>query len=214
VSWFTLLTYYLAYGLAIYLVWDLGRIFWIPLSLDLMFNLCLQFGLFTGWDTRPLILTYEFAFFVWVLILGGKLTNLTFVSVLLLDLGVVLNGLWAPLQVAGTGQNFWNSVSTTILNVWMTSTLVVVVSVIIQSTVVAKLRGRYVDILTNPKKRFLLPIGAYAILWLMPAYGKSFLPSFFVNHGFEIAAYVLVWGWVVVEFPFYLMYRRMRKRYI
>jgi hypothetical protein len=213
VSWFELLTYYSAYGLAVYLVYDLGKIFWIPLLLDLLFDLSLSLGLLSGFDSRPLALTYEFLFFVWVLVLGGKLTNATFVAALLVDLGVIFNGIWQPIQMAGTGPEFWNTMSTTIMNVWMASTFVVVLSVVVQSTVIAKLRGRYVDILTNPKKRFLLPIGAHTALWLLPTYGKGYLPDFFIENGYRIAAYTLVWGWVAVEFPFYLMYRRMRKRY-
>jgi hypothetical protein len=205
--------YYAAFIAVILLSRGLGPLFFVPLLLDLGFELCLMSGLLSGWDFRLLIVGYEFALFLWVLALAGNLRKSTFVVMLLLDLVVVFREMLPDIQATGTGQDFWNSTSTAILDVWQTSVIVVVVSMVVRSTIVAKLRGEYVDILTNPKKRFVLPIGAWALMQELPNYLHPWIPESLYDARFMIAANVLVWGWLALELPFYVMYRRMKKQY-
>jgi hypothetical protein len=176
------------------------------------FNVCLNAGLFSGWDIRWLIAVYGFGIFVWVVSLTRTLSRSLIVSLLVLDLAVVINGFWPMITVAGNGAHFWNYTSTAILDVWMISITVVVLSTALKSTVLAKIEGRFVDLLTNPKKRFVLPIGAWAATIVLMKYLKSVLPSAVVAERFTIASHVLVWGWVALELPFFLMYRRLKRQ--
>jgi hypothetical protein len=210
---FQLGQYYLAFIAVILLARGLGPLFYVPLLMDFAFEICLDTGLMSGWDIRLLIIAYEFGIFIWVMALAGNLRKSTFVVMLVVDLAVVINGMLPNIQASGTGQNFWNSTSTAILDVWQTSVIVVVGSMVIRSTVIAKLHGQYVDILTNPKKRFVLPIGAWALIQESLEYLKPIIPLWLYNHRFVIAANVLVWGWIALELPLYLMYRRLKKQY-
>lgn len=170
-------------------------------------------GFFSGWDIRLMMAGYEFALFLWVLALAGNLRKSTFVVMLVIDLAVMAKGMWPSVQATGVGQDFWNDTSTTIVDVWQTSIFVIIASMTVRSTIVARFKGEYVDILTNPKKRFLLPIGAWALVDELPVYLKPIIPFWVFDNRFQIAAQVLVWGWVGLELPFYFMYRRLKKRY-
>jgi hypothetical protein len=205
--------YYVAFIAVILLARGLGPLFFVPLLLDLAFDVGLMTGVMSGWDYRLVIVVYEFGIFLWVLSLAGNLRKSTFVVMLLLDLVMVFKEMLPSIQATGTGQDFWNSTSTAILDVWQTSVIVVIGSMVVRSTIVAKLQGRYVDILTNPKKRFVLPIGAWALVQELPVYLKPWMPDWIMDARFPIAANVLVWGWVALELPFYLMYRRIKKQY-
>jgi len=210
---FALGEYYVAFIAAILLARGLGPLFYVPLMIDFGFEICLDSGLLSGWDVRWLIAAYEFGIFVWVMALSGNLRKSTFVVMLVLDLAVIIDHMLPNVQTAGSGQEFWNTTSTAILDVWQTSVVVIVGSMIIRSTIVAKIRGQHVDILTNPKKRFLLPIGAWAFLQEVPNYLRPILPVWLFNLRFVISANALVWGWVALELPLYLMYRRLKKQY-
>ncbi len=207
------LVYYAGFVLAIYLCRSLGAIFFIPMLLDMAFNLALNFHLLEGWDIRLLMVGYGFAVFLWVLALSGAFNKTTFVAVLLLDLTLIYTEILPSMQAAGTGQDFWFKTSTGIVEVWLLSTFVVVSSIVIRSTLIAKIRGKFVDLLTNPKKRFLLPIGAWAGIILLSGQLRDYLPPWIVRHRFDIAAQILVWGWVALELPFFIMYHRVKRRY-
>lgn len=210
---FVFVQYYAAFVLAIFLCYGLGRIFWVPMLLDLAFDVALKLNWLSGWDIRLLIVVHGFAFFLWVLYLAGTFDRATFVAVLLFDLTLVFIEILPDLQAVGTGQEFWNETSTGILDVWLLSILVVVLSVVLRSTLVAKMKGRFVDILTNPKKRFLLPIGAWTAFLTLLNHLEPWVPTWLYDYRFMIGAQILVWGWVAVELPFYLAYRRLRKQY-
>jgi hypothetical protein len=129
-----------------------------------------------------------------------------------LDIVVVLNGIWPSIQVAGTGQDFWNQTSESIMDVWDVSILVLTSTVIIKSTILAKLRGSYVDILTNPKKRFLIPICLWILVGVSLKYLSPLLSDQIVKNRYIISSQLLVWGWVAFEFPMWLMHRRLLKQ--
>ena len=204
--------YYVGFAAAILLCRGLGRLFFYPMLLNVGFNISLNLGLFGGWDVRWLIVAYGFGIFLWVLALTGAWNRTLFVGLLLLDLAVIMNGLWPVITVAGNGVQFWNYTSTAIIDVWMISILVVVLSTVVKSTLIARFKGKFVDLLTNPKKRFVLPIGAWACIIESAKYLPSFLPSSVVANRFDIAAQVLVWGWVGLELPFLLTHRRLKRQ--
>ena len=210
----SLLVYYVGFALAIFLCRGLGTIFYVPMLIDMSFNLALNFGLLAGWDIRLLMVAFGFGIFLWVLALSGAFTKTTFIAVLLLDLTLVFTKILPDLQAAGTGRDFWNVTSTGIVDVWTLSTFVVVMSMVLRSTVVAKIRGKFVDILTNPKKRFLIPLGAWSGIIVLGGQLATFLPPWLSDHRFDIAAHVMVWGWVALELPYFITYQRLKKRYV
>jgi hypothetical protein len=206
--------YYAGYLLAILLCRKLGKLFFIPMLLNLAFDIALAVDLFAGWDVRWVIVAYGFGIFVWVLALSESFTRSMMLTLTCFEVVIVIGRMWSPLHLAGTGPDFWNAVSTSVYDVWLASILVVVVSVVVKSTIVAQHQDRRIDVISNPKKRFLLPIGAWAAIIVVPPYLEHQLPQSVLDNRYEIAGMVLVWGWVALEFPFFLMYRRLRKRYL
>ncbi|MBU0507207.1 hypothetical protein KKH27_00025 [bacterium] len=198
---------------AIVVCWDLGPIFYVPMILDLVFDLALWFNLLAGWDIRLTVVTYGFLFFAWVLILSKDYTKLAALLIIPVDLAFVYQGVLPELQAAGTGQEFWNVTSTEILKLWDLSTFLLVMTVIVRSTIGAKLQGRMVDVLTNPRKRFLIPIGVWTGINLLHEIFPSYLPPWFVENGYRIASHALAWGWLALELPFFLAHRRLRLRH-
>jgi hypothetical protein len=209
----SLIVYYIGYAIAFFLCWGLGPIFRAPMLLNGLFNVALTLGLMRGWDIRIVIAVHGFAFFVWMLALTQTLNGSVFVFVLLLDLAVVFHGLWPDIQVAGTGPTFWNVMSTQIIEVWMTSIFALTVSVVFRSSILAKLKERRVDLLTNPRKRFLIPICAWAGMISLPPWFPNILPKPVIDNRFAIAVQLLVWGWVAFELPSYITHRRLMRQY-
>ena len=208
--WFFAL-YYLGYALALWLCWNLGQVFRVPMLLNLAFDVCLKLGFFEGWDIRIVIVSYGLAFFFWVLALSQSLTKSTFAFVLLLDLVVAYKQMFPKLAMVGNGTQFWFHVSTDILQIWMASIATVVGSMLVRGTIVARLKGRRVDVWTNPKKRFQLPIGLWALTILFTAWFKPQLPPLLAQYRFLLAANLLVWGWALLELPHYLANRRLMR---
>jgi hypothetical protein len=210
---FETLIYYAGFGFALWLCWGLGPVFFYPMLADLAFDICMSSGLFSGWDIRPLVAVYGLAVVIWVVALLGKLTNTTFVAVLLMDVAMIFYQIVPDIQMVGTGQEFWNATSVGIYEVWLLSIFVMVVSMALRSSVWAKIQGRRVDLLTNPKKRFLIPLGAWAGIPPLMSFLEPNIPSWVFDQRYVIASHVLVWGWVAFELPPYLMIRRLRKRF-
>jgi hypothetical protein len=210
----SLIAYYVGYGIAFFLCWGLGPIFRTPMLINGLFNLALNLGLMQGWDIRLLITAHGFGFLVWMLALTQTPNGYTFSFVLLADLAAVFHGLWPEIQVAGSGPAFWNTVSTHIVDVWMTSIFVLTASVIARSTIVATVQGRRVDVLTNPRRRFLIPICAWAGMIALPPWFAGTLSQAFIESRFAIAVQLLVWGWVAFELPSYIAHKRLMRRYV
>jgi hypothetical protein len=210
---FELIVYYTGFVLAIALCRNLGPIFYVPMLFDMGFDIALNLGLLSGWDIRLVMVTYGFAVLLWVLALSGAFSKTTFVTLLLLDLTLIFTKILPSLQAAGTGQEFWNQTSTGIFNIWSLSIFVVVLSIVFRSTVWARLHGKFVDLLTNPRKRFLIPLGLWSGIITLGGQLESFLPEWFVERRFQISALALVWGWVAFELPFFLMHRRVKRRF-
>jgi hypothetical protein len=204
--------YYAGFVSALALCWGLGPIFFYPMLADLIFDVCLSSGLFSGWDIRLLVSLYGLAAFIWVIALSGVLAKTTFVAVLLLDMLMIFYKILPQLQLAGTGQDFWNATSTGIYEVWLISIFVVITSMAVRSSLGAKIKGLRIDLLTNPRKRFLLPIGVWAGVTLLLGNLERWIPVSVFDDRFVIAAHTLVWGWVILELPQYLIHRRLMKQ--
>ena len=204
--------YYFLYVVVISLFWGMGRLYYIPIILDAAFNICLEAGGLSGWDIRIVILVYGLAFFTWVLVLAGAMNKSLIVLLLVIDFTSIFQSLRPQLVAIGEGTQFWTMTSTTILMTWMISVLLVVLSVVFRSTIVAKFRGEFVDLLTNPRKRFLLPIGLHSAIITIPPFFKSYIPTVVYDRRFDLAAWSLLLGWIALELPHFIMYQRLKRR--
>jgi hypothetical protein len=182
--------------------------------LNMGFNIALQTGLLTGWDIRWVIAGHGFLFFLWTAALAGIFDRTTVVVLLLLDFFAAYRGLAPQLQMAGTGGHFWDITSTSIIDVWLMSILVVSLSAIVKSSFFSKLERGYSELLVIPKRRFLIPIAMWASLIVLPNYLGDLVPDFVKHNRFKIAGLLLVWGWVAFELPFYIMYKRMNGKHV
>jgi hypothetical protein len=205
--------YYAGFIAALALCRGLGPVFFYPMLVDLAFDICGMLGWFSGWDSRWLMVSYGLALLIWVLFLVGSLTKPTFIAVLMVDIGTFFWRIVPQFQLSGSGQDFWNLASTGINEIWMVSIFVIVASMAVRSTVVARFQGRRADLLTNPRKRFLLPIGVWAGLPPLLSYLEPWLSASLVEDRFTIASHLLVWGWVALELPAYISHKRLMKQY-
>lgn len=206
--------YVVGYLLAIRLVWGMGPVFYIPMMLFILWDFALLGRLLSGWDIRALVLGYGAFVFAWILALSKGSTRLSpLLLVLLVDLAFVTEGILPQLEAAGTGQQFWNTTSTSILQVWYLTNSLLVLAVVFESTVVAKLRGKMVDLLINPRKRFLIPIGLWTGFDFIHITFSGVLPPWMHESGWKISSTVLVWGWVALELPFFIAYLRLKRQH-
>jgi hypothetical protein len=204
--------YFAGFALAIALCRGLGPLFFYPMLADLSFDLALTTGSFSGWDVRLLMAGYGFAFFLWVLALSGALARTTLLAVLALDLATIFWRVVPALRAASNGQEFWYATGTGIFELWLVSIFVVSVSTVLRSSIGARLRKQTPDLMSNPKRRFLLPIAVWAGIPPLMSLLNGGLPATVTNARFQIAAQVLVWGWTALELPHYLAQKRLSKQ--
>jgi hypothetical protein len=205
--------YYVGFIAATILSYGLGRMFFIPMLLNMGFNISMDAGLFTGWDVRWLMIGYGGAIFVWVVVLSGIKNRANYVGLLAMDVFIIMNAMWPLVQETGTGAHFWNVTSTSVINIWMASIAFLVGSTIVQSTIMKRLNHKSMDLLRTPRKRFLIPIGMWSATIVVLFYLRPLIPEWLFHNRFAIASHVLVWGWVAFELPQYIMHERMRRKY-
>jgi hypothetical protein len=180
--------------------------------IDLLFDVCLELGFMNVSWLRWIMVAYSFGIFLWVLALSGAFSKPAFVALLLTDLLVIAQGIWRPLMASADTFDLVVAMSEAVWSVWLMSTLFVIATAVFRSTIGARMAGRMPDLLVNPKRRFLLPIGAWAAIIVLPTLISSLVPQYLYEHRFPIAAMVLVWGWVAMELPFILMEFRVHRR--
>ena len=209
---FQYIQYCVGFVLAIGLCYRLGPIFYIPMILDLAFDLALQFGFLSGWDIRLLMVSYGFAVFVWVIMLSKGFRKLSPILIMAIDLAFVYQAVLPKLEMAGVGQPFWNATSTAIFTIWNISIFLLASSTVFMGSLWQKLRGGFVDALSNPRKRFLIPIALWTGFNVFHETFAGSIPPWMHHYGYKISSNMLVWGWVVLEMPFFLMERRFQKK--
>lgn len=103
----------------------------------------------------------------------------------------------------------WIRIATFSIHIWSTCTFLFTLSVILNQSLIRKLRGKFSNLLVNPRYRIMIPVCLFSgIVGLSQLY-RGVVPDAFYAERFKIAAVALGWGWVAVEFPFFLMYHRM-----
>ena len=201
------------YVAAILICRGLGPIFFFPMIADLGFDLLLKSGGLSHWDIRYVIMAYGLLWFLWALVISRTLNRGVILLLLIVDFSSIFQGLLPHLTAVGAGTMFWHATATNIIEIWMLSTAVVIGAVLFKSTIVAKFRNEFVDVLTNPRKRFLIPMGLHSLWWVLPNYLYDVMPSYLLSHRYIIGSYILLGGWLALELPFYIKYRRLKKEY-
>jgi hypothetical protein len=210
---FQTVIYYFGYCVALVLYKDMGRIFFLPMLLNLWFNLLITLKIYQQVDFRWLIAVHGMLWLVWVLALGRVTRSRTeTVLALLLIVGAFIFGTLPNLTKPPGTYRGMIELSTRIWTIWYFSAFVVVVAVFLRSTVIAKWKKEFVDILTNPRKRFLLPMGVCSgFIGLTPLL-QGTVPEALIIERFNIGSHLLAWGWVVVELPFFITYERLKRQ--
>jgi len=209
---FQTVIYYFGYCAALVLYKDMGRIFFLPMLLNLWFNLLITFKIYQHVDFRWLIAVHGLLWLVWVLVLGRITRNrMEIILALLLLLASFFFGTLPNLMKLPETYKGMIDLSTRIWTIWYSSAFLVIVAIVIRGTIVASRKKEFVDILTNPRKRFLLPMGLCSgFIGLTPLLHGS-LPETLIIERFNIGSYLLAWGWVIVELPFFIAYERMKR---
>jgi len=202
--------YYLGYAIALFLCRGLGRLFFIPMLINMGFDVAVQFNLLAGWDIRWVTVGYGLLFFIWVATLAKAFDTATVVVLIVVDIFTAYWGILPNIQSAGSGTQFWNATSTSIVNVWLVSILIVSMSAILKGSFGSTIQRGYSELLIIPKRRFLIPIAMWAAVIVLPEFLGNKAPEFIHQNRFKIAGQLLVWGWVAIELPFFIMYKRLR----
>jgi hypothetical protein len=209
---FQTVIYYFGYCAALYLYKDMGRVFFMPMLMNMWFNLLITFEIYREVDFRWVIAVYGILWFVWIMVLAtpnrGKLE---IVLALFLLLAAFFFGTLPHLLTEFDAFRAMIDLATRIWTVWYFSSFFIVLVVVIRSTIIARIKGEFVDLLTNPRKRFLIPLGLCSgIIGVTPLLSGK-IPEEIVLQRFNIGSHVLVWTWVALELPFYIMYERLKR---
>ena len=211
---FQTVLYYLGYCAALFLYKDMGRIFFIPMLLNLWFNLFITFKIYQQVDFRWLIAIHGVLWLIWVFFIASDdRRKFDTVLAILLILGAFLVGTLPYLTQKPDAFKAMIELSTRIWTVWYFTAFLVVLTVIVRSTIVPKFQKRFIDILTNPRKRFLIPIGLCSGIIGITPFLEGTIPQEFVHYRFNIGSHFMVWGWIALETPFYIMYERLRRQH-
>lgn len=207
------LLYYLGYCIALYLYKDMGRIFFVPMLLNLWFNLLILFQVYRHVDFRWLVALHGMLWLIWILVLASEnRKKLDITLAILLLVGSFVIGTLPQLRQKADAFKAMIELCNNIWTVWFFSAFIVVFVVIVRSTIVARMKHEFIDILTNPRKRFLLPLGIQsALVGIAPLFEGALSPDI-IRERFNIGSHIMVWGWVVLELPFYIMYERMKRQ--
>ncbi|MBU0690546.1 hypothetical protein KKH18_01915 [bacterium] len=198
--------------MALVLYKDMGRIIFIPMLFNMWFNLFLTFDVLQGWDFRWLAALQGVLFFIWVAVLAQVFRNKYDLAVVVILLASAFFIGTLPDLTGKTDMKGIIDATTRIWTVWDFSTFIIVLMVVIRSTIIAKIKKEFVDVLSNPRKRVMLPIGAFgAIVSLLPLL-RGAIPESLIDYRFNLAALTLAWGWVILETPFYIMYERLKRQ--
>jgi hypothetical protein len=211
---FQTIIYYFGYCAALYLFKDMGRVFFVPMLLNMWFNLFITFEIYRQVDFRWFIALQGILWFIWVIVLANYLRRkleITLVSFLLLiafffgTLPQLLTEFKAFGDMVELGTRIWTA--------WHFTSLILILVVVIRSTIIARIKGEFIDLITNPRKRFLIPLGlCSATIAVLPLLSGA-VPEDIVIQRFNIASHVLVWTWVAFELPFYIMYERLKRHH-
>jgi hypothetical protein len=89
-----------------------------------------------------------------------------------------------------------------------------IVALVIGRTVIAAKEKRGInDLIVNPRKRFLIPMGVWAFFIASTWTWFPGIGEWLEANKFHLGAASLVWGWAALEIKFYLQARYWRRKY-
>lgn len=209
-----LIGYFLGGIFAVFLCWDLGLLYSIPIVLGMVLELLLGSGLLSGVDFRQFTATFGFLYALWVMVLSDvfkdRLEGIVIFTLITLSF---FFGIYPSLVEATGSAERSLELATGILKTWMLVIVGVVLAVVVRSAFSKKGRSGLGDLLVNPRKRFLIPLGVWAAIIAIPLEWLPRIGEWMEVNRFHIAGNCLVWGWVFIELKFYLQARYWRRRY-
>jgi hypothetical protein len=220
-----LLAAWSGYALAIWLYFGLGKIFWVPIALDLVYDMLgVKFDL---WGNNVETLVIETAYVVllllWVIYLSGFMkskwsTWIAFALIMVASFtGIVSTAIYQNIGMERFAEFLgfpgyhrkWILLATLSMYTWFICTSLVIFGVILRSTVFRWINGKAANLISNPRNRVLIPIFFHTSIIGFSQFYSGFVPDDIYAWRFKIAGTLLGWGWVALELPFYIMYRRM-----
>jgi hypothetical protein len=230
------LTLHLTGGmLAIFLYAGLGRIFWIPMAINLIYwhAIDLVFAPIANSLGFMYFTTFYFsALLLWIFYLSGLtrsrwLFPFLFLLIMissLVDLCSVFLyetvGHERFLEIIGspdyTESSKWFVVALLVNYIWGVIVFAVIAGILFSRTLLRWLRGQSSSFLADPRNRVLIPIMLYtAVGGFTFVLHDMMYDHFYYEYYYriQIAGSLLGWGWVAMELPFYFMYQRMLKRF-
>ena len=210
---FQTVIYYLGYCAALYLYKDMGRVFFVPMLANMWFNLLITFEIYREVDFRWFIAVHGLFWLCWILILARpSISRFEIGGSIILLVSAFFWGTLPRLMEEANALSAIIELCTQIWTTWYFSGFLVVLVVVLRSTVVARYKKDFVDILTNPRKRFLIPLGLCSgMIGFTPLLG-SVVPDTVLLQRFNIGSQLMVWGWVLLESPYFIMYERLRRQ--
>ncbi|MCB9358268.1 MAG: hypothetical protein H6508_00050 [Calditrichaeota bacterium] len=206
-----LIAYYVGGGLAIFLCWNLGAVFYVPMIMNLGLEVLLGTGVVRDLDIRHVVAVTGFLQALWVVVLSDVFRNwIEGATVFVLISLAFLVGIYP--SVMEPTQNWAQSIllATLIIRTWMYVIVGVVLVVITRSVLQPSSLGGLADMIVNPKKRFLLPLGFWAMIIVVPLEGIPVVGDWMGENRFHLAGTALVWGWVLLEIKFFVQSLRIR----
>ncbi len=184
----------------------------------LLFNLVTDALLDIGWlaagDMRIKWTIVDGVYCLWVLVLGNFFrSRKEAVAVFLLVVAAFTYWVLPHHMNAADNWKAWVELTTRIMEGWATIIAGLVMFVAARTYLQYKVGGGFNDLIVNPRKRFLLPIGAWAAIKAIPLAWIPASAGWFETARFPIAAHIMVWGWVFLELKFFFQARYWRRKY-
>ncbi|MCC6475604.1 hypothetical protein IT157_01000 [bacterium] len=200
--------------LAIALCWNLGRIYFIPMILNFASEFIIPSGLLQYVDVRWYILVTGFLYVLWVMILTDVFRDwFDAVTIYALVIMSFMFGMYPAMEEVAA--DFDRSVegATRVLKVGMVVVFGQVLLAVLRSIAKLRFRGGMWDMIVNPRKRFLIPIGLWSGICILPVAWIPGVGDTLETYRYVIASHALWWGWVLLELKFFFQARYWRRRY-
>lgn len=208
------ITYYTGAVLGIILCWNLGPLFYLPMFFNIATDILLDVGILSSGDMRLSWAIIEGLYCLWVLVLANIFKSRAEAVAIFVMIAVAFAyGVYPNLAEAANDWNRWVELTTRIMQAWSIIISGIITLVIVKTLYQWKIGKSINDLAVNPRKRFLIPIWAWATISAMPLEWVPGIGKWLEDYRFAIAGHTLVWGWVLVELKFFVQAWYWRKKY-
>jgi len=208
------ISYYLGGTIAAFLCWNLGWLYYVPIILGMVMDITLSSGLLNGIDFRQFTAISGFLYALWAVVLSDVFRDRVegVATFALISLSFFF-GIYPSLTETTSDPRRSIELATGILKMWMLVVVGLTLMVVVRSVASKKGRSGLGDLIVNPRKRFMIPLGLWAAIIATPLDWIPIIGAWVESNRFHIAASTLVWGWVVFEIKFYLQALYIRRKY-